>query len=1111
MNKVLIAESGSGFGGSSRYLSSLLPLLDRRRFAIEIVAYGDGPFIQQIEKEGWTVHHFRRWRFPWGNDVSRTWYLVRCTTQLILLVPFIAFWLLRRRVQLVHVNNEILSHVPLIVAARLAGCHVLCHMHGWRQLTRTERWASGFVHQFVCVTRSGAEFYNAQLNKNVLPVPNGISIQFNSQSDFGERDSVRRSLEVEENACLAVLVGRLIPLKGHPVFFHALARARKTVPGLEGLVVGEDPSGDSNHYQMLQREVKELGLEDAVQFLPWQKNLDSIYAACDVVVQPSVEAESFGYAALEGMCAAKPVLASRIGGLVDVIDHEKTGLLLEPGNPDELASALIRIAQNPVWAQGLGKEGKSRAQNLFAIEENARRIQEIYVSSLSRMPPRDDGRCRILIAESGSGNGGSVGYLADLVEHLDPQEFNIRVLVYGFGRMTQRLKKGVREFFFRPHWRFPWGEDVLSETVGLRSLWVAVRCVIQIAVLAPLIAFWLKWQRINIVHLNNDIRSHLPLLVASRLANCRVLCHFHVWRMLTRPERWFSSWVHQFVSVSKAGAEFFSSQLERKITAVPNGVSLDSAVTNWPTGGANLRKSLGLGENDKLMVIVGRLLPWKGQDIFLEALRKLVQKFPELHGLIVGGDSSADEEYLTRLKAQAASLGIQSHVHFLGWQEEMEAVYAASDLVVHASKRPEPFGLVILEAMFAGKPVIATKGGGVNDLVVDNRTGCLIEPGSVDQLATAIERLIKNPVLAGRLAARAEHHAKSNFTIEKNASRIAVIYRELLTTIPVKSWNVQIKKAIWKTGALHQIRSLVGARVPILMYHKLAEKSDPFFPALPVKAFREQMEFVKSSYRILSLDELMEGWLANGSVPERGLVVTFDDGYASTWALARPILEELKIPVTIFLATDPTESQGFIWTDILRWWIKLTSLKHYGIQVNGFKGEWALETTEERLWAARGILDGLKKMSNDHRKSALVQMASELSVPDDRLPERWLLSLDEIKKLNGQNVKFGAHTLTHSILSRMTLEESKKEIFESKRCLEKALGERVRHFAYPNGEWMDFSKEHEKLVSEAGFDSACTSILGLNDSQTNRYALRRIYSTDEPLANFACRLVGLGS
>jgi len=359
-HRILIAESGSGYGGTAKYLAGLLPLLDRERFAIEIVAYGKGPFVQRVVKEGWSIRFHEDWRFPFLNRIPR-----------------IASWLRKEKIELVHLNNEIRSHVPLILAARWAGSKVLCHLHGWRKLTRIERWTSRFVDQFVAVTTSGAHFYQKQLNREVKGVPNGIAASGLASVEGMDRTAVREALGLGKEDFLAVLIGRLVPLKGHSVFFKALARARKVQSGLRGLVVGNDPS-DGGYRRRLEEELSRLGLEKTVRFVPWQESLDAVYEASDVVVQPSVQPESFGYVALEGMLAGKPVVAARSGGLADLVLDGETGILVEPGSANELASAVTRIAEDPAYATELGQRGRERALSVFNMERNAKQIQEIY-------------------------------------------------------------------------------------------------------------------------------------------------------------------------------------------------------------------------------------------------------------------------------------------------------------------------------------------------------------------------------------------------------------------------------------------------------------------------------------------------------------------------------------------------------------------------------------------------------------------------------------------------------------------------------------------------------------------------------------------------------------
>jgi glycosyltransferase involved in cell wall biosynthesis len=154
------------------------------------------------------------------------------------------------------------------------------------------------------------------------------------------------------------------------------------------LVVGIEPSSKGEYRRKLEEELKVLGIRDRVHFLPWQEHMGPIYEASDLIVLPSCEPESFGYVALEGMLAGKPVVASRIGGLCEVVRDGDTGFLVEPGNSDELALAMTRIAEDRDSASKLGRRGRERARTLFTMENNAAQVQEVYHRLLSGDPAR---------------------------------------------------------------------------------------------------------------------------------------------------------------------------------------------------------------------------------------------------------------------------------------------------------------------------------------------------------------------------------------------------------------------------------------------------------------------------------------------------------------------------------------------------------------------------------------------------------------------------------------------------------------------------------------------------------------------------------------------------
>ena len=1158
MNRILIAESGSGYGGSAKYLAGLLPLIDRSKFDIELVAYGRGPLIQQIEKEGQVIYHKSMWRFPWAegetqkseagshgaksrpqtSGLSRQTsaviqmleyigYVAVASAQLLLLVPTITFWLRKHKIEMIHLNNEILSHLPLVLAARLSGCRILCHLHGWRKLTGTERLVNRLIDQFIAVTQSGADFYNWQLRScHVEGIPNGLLMNetIEKTSSPEKRKEMRIKLNLEDHDVLAVLIGRFIPLKGHSVMLDALAKAKKTCPQLHVVFVGNDPSRGNAYKEELKTQITNLGIAEHVQFLPWQDHMGPVYDAADIVMQPSIQPESFGYVALEGMAAGKPVIASRIGGLPDVVVHNETGFLVEPGNSDALAQALEQIVRDEPLAKRFGMNGNERARRLFNMQHNAGRIQEIYDRILDRP--------EILIAESGTGYGGSGKHLSELVPVLIEHDVPVTIVSYGDGPFIRKIEQSSISVTYKKWWRFPWFDGPWTgQTVGapfiarvIKYVSFATIAAFQILTMVPIMTFWLKRRKIKFVHLNCEILSHIPLLIASKLAGCKTLCLWHVWRPITRFERILNRLVDEHAAVSNRGAKFYTNELKRNVTVIQNGIRLPKKESISEAVRRQMRAGLGFSGKTFAVAIFGRLLDWKGQDIFIHAIEKANEQNLNIVGLIVGRDQTADQIHVNRLKALVRMLGMEKKIQFLLWQEEVQPLYSMCDLIVHASRKPEPFGLVALEAMACKVPVIATRGGGIEDFVIDGETGCLVDPDRVDQLTSQILHLSSHPDERKKIAERAYQEVTAHFSIETNARLLQDIYRKIYRAertgffdVPTETSRFKhragryTKEALFYSGVLNVVRNVRQNAVPIVMYHRVFEKEDPFFPAMSHRTFKEQIDYLKRTYRILPLDAVIDHWISGRGVPSKSLAITFDDGDAQTWSYVYPILKEEQIPATVFLALGSSEQGEFLWMDILRWYFKLTAVKNYAFQTNGHKKEWKLSSTMDRLEALHSIARALKTFPNDERKKAVRQIEADLGVKRHALPKEWLLTRTQIRTANRDLINFGAHTITHPILSKMPITEVRYEIYESKRLVEDLVGEKVRHFAYPNGEASDFTRDHEELVFRAGFDSACTSILGLNNEKTNRYALRRIYAKEEPLAVFAARLAGVGS
>lgn len=183
---------------------------------------------------------------------------------------------------------------------------------------------------------------------------------------------------------------------------------------------------------------------------------------------------------------------------------------------------------------------------------------------------------------------------------------------------------------------------------------------------------------------------------------------------------------------------------------------------------AALRQRLELPEHAWLAGLFGRLAPWKGQHIALEAMARL----PDVHLVLVGAPLFGEDAYAQRLHEQAETLGVADRVHFAGFQDDVPAWMKAMDVILHTSTEPEPFGRVIVEGMAAARPVIAAAAGGVTEIVRHQRNGWLVKPGDVAALADAIGALRADPAMAQRIADQALADAQNEFSVDQYLQRM---------------------------------------------------------------------------------------------------------------------------------------------------------------------------------------------------------------------------------------------------------------------------------------------------------------------------------------------------
>ena len=177
--------------------------------------------------------------------------------------------------------------------------------------------------------------------------------------------------------------------------------------------------------------------------------------------------------------------------------------------------------------------------------------------------------------------------------------------------------------------------------------------------------------------------------------------------------------------------------------------------------------------------LVGRITRWKGQHIFIEAAEVVRKRFPSAipyHRCCV----FEEEGYQSEIRAQVERLGLKDAVRFDGFRRDVAKAVHELDLLVHASITGEPFGQVVVEGMAARKPVVATAGGGVPEIVEDGKTGMLVPMNDAQAMAKAICELLENPQRAGEMGRAGHARVRDRFTAPITTRTVEAIYDQML-------------------------------------------------------------------------------------------------------------------------------------------------------------------------------------------------------------------------------------------------------------------------------------------------------------------------------------------
>ncbi|MDH3222203.1 MAG: glycosyltransferase [Gemmatimonadota bacterium] len=387
--------------------------------------------------------------------------------------------------------------------------------------------------------------------------------------------------------------------------------------------------------------------------------------------------------------------------------------------------------------------------------------------------------------------GGSMTCLIDLVRSLDRDRFEPVVLTYqrdtGYEEILESLGATVVSLDRPPRPKgkksggSP-GHETARPRAGLRQLRRLFRLELPVG---RRIAAIIRREGIELVHHNDNPRGDRPSMLGAWMAGVPQTSHVRYTPVYYPPmDRRLAKAVSRYVPMSRA----IRTQMEENLGTITTPVEVVYDPFHFDIHDRAMAKHVvtasdfGFGPDDYLVVNVGRIVPWKGQDVFLRALRKTVDQCPHVKAVIVGGtkDHERSYEYWDDLQALTDELGLRDSVCFSGFRTDVPSIMAAADLLVHTATWPEPFGKVLVEAMASRTPVVATAGGGPVEIVEEGKTGLLVPPSDPDALAAALIRMANDPEGSRAMGERARAVAEKRYGVESFRRTMDRIFTEAL-------------------------------------------------------------------------------------------------------------------------------------------------------------------------------------------------------------------------------------------------------------------------------------------------------------------------------------------
>jgi glycosyltransferase involved in cell wall biosynthesis len=391
--KIAILDHSPDIGGAETSIVTLGKHIDRSQFSITVILPSEGSFSRELDKIGIYAKviylPIGLLRLKRGDVFPSLVFILAYLFYIQFFLMKLFIYLRKNRFDLV-MTNTVKAHIYGSIVASLCRIPVIWRFHDIlsptdfspfliRIIILFGRW---FPKRILAVSKVTKEYLarNGLKDDKIEIIFNGIDSELFEIKDVSK--DIRRELKIEGKTKLIGCIGRIIPEKGQKSFLLSIPGVIKKYPEAFSLIIGDVFLKEEAYKEELLEIIKKNGLEERIKFMGFRKDIGDVIRSLDLVIFPSVAQEAFPLSVLEAMALGKPVIASNIGGVSEMIEDGITGMLIEPNHPEQITDRILHLLSNQEIYSSIAQKAKEVVTERFSLQKYVAAMEEAFTRAL---------------------------------------------------------------------------------------------------------------------------------------------------------------------------------------------------------------------------------------------------------------------------------------------------------------------------------------------------------------------------------------------------------------------------------------------------------------------------------------------------------------------------------------------------------------------------------------------------------------------------------------------------------------------------------------------------------------------------------------------------------